>query len=254
MRSLRKDAEGHYEVALPFKETHQSFPCNWASAQKSLTALAARFERDPELAAEYRMNMSKLIEDGHMEEVGDRGRTQRRGQVWYLPHFAVRHPVKQKLRVVFDCARKWSGVSLNDGLLRGPDLLNSLIGVLSRFRLRRVAFVADIRGMFHQVRVPESQRDHLRVLWWREGMPERGVVVFRMKTHVFGAVSSPSVANFALQQAARDAPARVSAEAREVLLTGAYVDDVMASTDQEEDLVRLMEDVHEASCLARRAP
>ena len=75
--------------------------------------------------------------------------------------------VKRKLRVVFDCARRFAGVCLNDALLKGPDLLNNLVGVLSRFRLRRWAFVADVRGMFHQVRVPEDQRDFLRVLWWK---------------------------------------------------------------------------------------
>ena len=42
---------------------------------------------------------------------------------------------------------------LNNNLLHGPDLTNTLLGVLIRFRQDRVALHADIEAMFHQVRV-----------------------------------------------------------------------------------------------------
>ena len=47
-------------------------------------------------------------------------------------------------------------------LKTGPDLLNQLVGILLRFRTGRVAVAGDIRAMFHQVRVPEKDRDSLR--------------------------------------------------------------------------------------------
>jgi len=72
--------------------------------------------------------------------------------VWYLPHHAVINPHKPgKVGVVFDCAAKWQGVSLRDVLLRGPDLANSFVGVLTRFRMHPVVVVADVQEMFHQV-------------------------------------------------------------------------------------------------------
>ena len=44
---------------------------------------------------------------------------------WYIPHHGVYHRVKNKIRDVFDCSAKISGMSLNDCFLTGSDLKNS---------------------------------------------------------------------------------------------------------------------------------
>ena len=52
-----------------------------------------------------------------------------------LPHYGVTNINKpNRLRVVFDAAATYSGTSLNQNLLKGPDFLSCLIGVLMRFR------------------------------------------------------------------------------------------------------------------------
>ena len=70
-----------------------------------------------------------------------------------------------KLRIVFDCAAEYQGLSLNKVLMPGPDLVNSLVAVLNRFRRDEIALVADIEAMFYQVRVTPKDRDSLRFLW-----------------------------------------------------------------------------------------
>ncbi|KAL7849251.1 hypothetical protein SRHO_G00208740 [Serrasalmus rhombeus] len=40
-------------------------------------------------------------------------------------------------------------------LLQGPDLTNSLIGVILRFRKEPIGIMADVKSMFHQVRVSD---------------------------------------------------------------------------------------------------
>ena len=53
---------------------------------------------------------------------------------WYLHYYPVQHPRKPgKIRVLFDCAAKYAGLSLNNALMQGPDLVNNLLSVLVRF-------------------------------------------------------------------------------------------------------------------------
>ena len=54
---------------------------------------------------------------------------------------------------------------LNDNLLKGPNLLTSLIIILSRFRLGKYTVIADIDQMFLQLKVRGSDQDGLRFLW-----------------------------------------------------------------------------------------
>ena len=74
------------------------------------------------------------------------------GDTWHIPHHGVNHPHKPgKIRVVFECSAKFVGLSLNSMFYKGPDLTNSLVGVLTRFREDRVAVMADIESIFYQV-------------------------------------------------------------------------------------------------------
>ena len=89
-----------------------------------------------------------------------------------------------------DAAAKCDGVSgLNDKLYTGPDLLNSLVGVLLRFREQRVGLAADIEAMFHQVRIIEEDQPALRFLW-RNLELEHPPDVYQMLVMIFGAASS----------------------------------------------------------------
>ena len=77
---------------------------------------------------------------------------------WYLPHFPVLNPNKPgKVRILFDAAAEYENASLNKNLLQGPDRTNSLVGILMRFRQGNVPLAADIKSMFHQIKVmPED--------------------------------------------------------------------------------------------------
>ena len=67
--------------------------------------------------------------------------------------------------MIFDAAAEYNGNSLNKALLSGPDLLNSLVGVVLQFRNHRVVFSADIEAMYHQVPVNSDDADPLSSFW-----------------------------------------------------------------------------------------
>ena len=101
-----------------------------------------------------------------------------------------------------NAASKYQNVCLNDALLAGPDLLQSLVATIMRFRENPIAITADIESMFLQVQVPPEERGCLRFLW-RESTDEN-VGVYEYQRHVFGARSSPTCANYALQRVGED--------------------------------------------------
>ena len=125
------------------------------------------------------------------------------GKRWFLPHHAVTNPKKSKIRVVFDAAASFAGISLNDKLLKGPDLLQNLLGVLLRFRQEKIAIVADIEQMFHQIRITENNQPAMSFLW-RNLNTSQDPDVYQMTVSIFGMKCSPAIANFVLRKTAEE--------------------------------------------------
>ncbi|PFX14081.1 hypothetical protein AWC38_SpisGene21795 [Stylophora pistillata] len=110
--------------------------------------------------------------------------------------------LKKKFGDHFRIVAAYENIALSwPELMKGPDLTNSPLGVLIRFR-QRIAFMADIEAMFHQVKVPDCDRSFLRFLWWPDGDLSRALAEYQMIVHLFGAVSSPVCAKFALRKTA----------------------------------------------------
>ena len=236
----------HYSISLPLADKNVELPNNVSIARSRLNKLKVRLERDQQFASDYKTFMSDMLEKGIAEVVPKGSENRNDGRVWVLPHHAVYHPHKpDKIRVVFDCAAQFQGISLNDCLLQGPDQTNTLLDVLLRFRMERIAFIADIEGMFNQVYVHEADRDFLRFLWWQDGNTSNEIQQLRMKVHIFGAKSSPSVACYALRRTAEDNKEDFSEEAIETIKRNFYVDDVLKSASDEQTAVRLVHELKE---------
>ncbi|XP_049874507.1 uncharacterized protein LOC126372702 [Pectinophora gossypiella] len=238
-RTTRRTNEG-YETGLLWRSDDYDPPNSYEAALRRLQAIERKLDRDEEMKRRYEKQMNTLIENGYAEvaPTPPKGKT----KIWYLPHFAVMNPQKpEKLRIVHDAAAKVRGVSLNDMLLSGPDLLRSLPGVLMKFRQRRVAVTADIKDMFMRISIRTEDRDMQRFLWRgnrREGPP----VEYRMKSVIFGATSSPCTAIFVknrnAEQYREEYPAAAAA-----IINNHYVDDYLASFDTEEEAIQVSSQV-----------
>lgn len=241
--------DGHYSVCLPVRNKSLRMPNNRSVAEQRALNLRRRFSRDLKFCSEYVTFMENLFKKGYAVKLNSTECEPTEGRTWYLPHHGVRHPVKQKLRVVFDCGASFQGTSLNQQLLQGPDLTSSLVGVLMRFRQETVAVMADVEAMFHQVRVSDEDTDLFRFLWWPDGNHEHELVEHKMLVHIFGATSSPSVATFALQKCATDFEDEFGQEIAKMVKKNFYVDDCLASTVDEDKAITLCADLR--SMLAR---
>ena len=230
--------DGSYQLPLPFKKK-PNMPDNRLQTEKRLMALKKKFEEDKAFEEEYNDFMNELISNGHAEPVDSKNSVQH-GEMWYIPHFAVTHPKKKKTRVVFDCSAKYKNTSLNEHLLQGPDMMNSLVGILCRFRKEEIAISCDIEKMFYNFYVDEEDRDYLRFLWLIDGI----VKEFRMTVHLFGATSSPAVATYGLRKLAQNHQDQFPVAAR-FIERNFYVDDGITSVANVEDAKRLINDARE---------
>ena len=242
MKSTLVNEGNRYRLSLPWRKDPATLPNNLALAQSRLNYLQRRLTKDDDLHQAYTKSVQDYIDKGFARPVTSD--ELRRDRAWYIPHHAVINPNKPgKTRVVFDCAAKYRGVSLNDNLLNGPDLVNSLVGVLIRFRQERVAMIADVEAMFHQVLVREEDSNYLRFLWWENGDMSQPPVPYCMTRHIFGATSSPSCASFALKKCAWDNTEAYSEAAVNTVLKNFYVDDCLKSVADVPTAVALIPEV-----------
>ena len=122
-----------------------------------------------------------------------------------------------------------------------PDLTNSLVGVLTRFRQDRVAFMANIEAMLHPVQVPDEHCNFLRSLWWSDGDLESSIQEYQMTVQFFGAASFPSCCNFTLQETAKDTKPQVGPLVANTIRRNFYVDDCLRSVKVERTGVQLVQ-------------
>ena len=229
-----RHAEGHYEIPLPFRQQDVKLPNNREQALKRVLWQKKKMTQNDKYRRDYVAFINDMVDKGYAEKVPNEALKTEDGKAWYVPHHGVYHPKKpEKIRVVFDCSAKFGGTSLNEQLLQGPDLTNSLVGVLTRFRQEPVAFMGDIEAMFYQVRVPVYQRDFMRFLWWPDGDLNAELAEYRMTVHPFGAVSSPSCSNFALRNAANENEEEIGNAIANTLRRNFYVDDCLRSVGTE---------------------
>ena len=164
-----------------------TLPNNRAMAEKRAHYLKRKFQKGEQYFSYYKDFINEIVENGYAR-VSDR--TPVDGKLWYLCHHGAYHPAKpNKIRIAFDCSAEYASRSIKKELLVGPDMTNQIIGILIRFRQRKVAFVADIEKMFFQVLVSKEHRSLLPFLWWQGGNLSKKLIDHEMCLHGFGGTS-----------------------------------------------------------------
>ena len=83
----------------------------------------------------------------------------------------------------------------------------------------------------------------LRFLWWPNGELTQHLTEYRMTVHLFGAISSPSCASFALRKTADDNREKFLAHVINIIKQNFYVDDCLKSMPSEAEAMALVRDL-----------
>lgn len=231
-----RDENGRYVVALPFKNAPilgQSRDIALARFRK----LEYRLERDTSLKRDYHACLQEYLELNQMELCDPPSKDDT--SHYYIPHHCVVKESSEttKLRVVFDAACKTTnGKSLNDLLLTGPKLHSDIVDILLNFRVHNIVFTADIKHMYRNIAVRNSDWDYQRIVW--RSSPDLPIRDYRLRVVVFGISSSPHAALRVIRQLAHDEADRFPLAAA-VLMRDVFVDDVVSGEDSEVSALNL---------------
>ncbi|XP_076301466.1 uncharacterized protein LOC143219348 [Lasioglossum baleicum] len=198
-----RQPDGRFSVRLPFSSAPELGDSR-RIALRTLESLNGRFRRSAEFQAAYTEFLKAYETLGHMaaaqHPIPSNG--------YYLPHHGVLREASAttKLRVVFNGSMPSSnGKSINDFLLRGPNLLPNLADVLLRWRRHAFVFSADIEKM-------------------------GGVIDYELSTVTYGLACAPYLAIRCLHQLAKVEEQRYPRGSR-IVLRDIYMDDVLAGAD-----------------------
>lgn len=196
LHNTTRRVAGRWETGLLWRSDEPSLPNNYNMAVRRMEALERKLAKDEELRKKVQGMIEEYLAKGYAHRItAAELEYSMPGRVWYLPLGVVRNPRKPaKVRLIWDAAARTEGVSFNDMMLKGPDMLTALPVVLLRFRQNRIAFSGDIKEMFHQFRIRQEDRQAQR-FFYREH-PEAQAQIFVMDVATFGAACSPCIAQY----------------------------------------------------------
>lgn len=247
LNETTKQTGDRYETGLLWKSEDINLPESKFRAMQRLKCVERKCLQNKNFGQEYCEKLQGYETKGYIRRLSPEEAAIEGPRSWYLPHFAVENINKKKIRIVFDAASKSHGISLNDVLLAGPDLLQSLVAILWKFRQRKFGFCGDVKEMFHQVRIREEDRSSQRFLW-RNLEYQRPPDVYEMMVMTFGSTCSPVCAQYVKNLNAEKYASEP--DIRDAIIKKFYVDDYLDSKDTEEEAIKTVTEVCKIQKLA----
>ncbi|XP_054724753.1 uncharacterized protein LOC129235094 [Uloborus diversus] len=227
------------------EEKIAQLPSNRHIAEKRLFNVTHRL-KSLRKYEEYDNILKQWLEEGVIEAVPN---NELHFKGHYLPHHPVFKPssITTKVRPVFDALCKVNrSPSLNDCLVKGPNLIEEIPSILLGFRGKSIGVTSDIRRAFLQIELRKEDRDFLRFLWWEKGK----LKVLRHTRVVFGVRPSPFLLGAVISFHLSKVPPDQNDIARK-LDRLFYIDNCVTSVDNEKDLVDFVKSSTEILAEAR---
>ncbi|XP_048579343.1 uncharacterized protein LOC125560937 [Nematostella vectensis] len=226
-------------TSYPWLTDPTTLPDNYDIALATLKKTEHTLLKDEQWADTYKRQMEDIVARGVARKLSDQEKEGWNVPAFYICHLAVSNPRSQStpVRIVFNSSQVCHGASLNSYLAKGPDgYMNSLLGILLRWREEQVALVGDIKKMFNSVLLRPLEQ-HCHRFLWRDLQTDRDPDVYVMERVNMGDSHAPAISTEAIYKTA-DLFREDSQEAAELLEKSSYVDDFIDSFPSKEDAVK----------------
>ena len=186
---------GQYTTPLPWLENMDKteIPSNRAIAYHRAKGMIAKMSTYPSLFLKLKDIFDEYLKRGFISKTDSSNYDE--DSCSYLPWHVVHKSssLHTKVRVVFDasCKDRRLGLSLNDFLWKGPNLVNSLVEILLRFRIYKIASSSDIEKAFLTIKIQKSDRRYLRFFYLKD--PESKnfeLATYNFEINIFGSRAS----------------------------------------------------------------
>ena len=231
-RNLSFNSEDNsWTAEYPWIKDPHKLPNNHKVAMAKLAATERRLRKNADHAKVYDEQIKDMVARNVARKLSEEELTNYTGPTHYIAHHEVLKPESKStpVRIVFNSSANYMGHVLNEYWAKGPDLLNNLLGVLIRFRENRVAFMGDIRKMYHTVKTSELDQHTHRFLW-RDMDSTREPDTYIIQRVSFGDKPSGTIATVALRKTA-EMMRKNYLEAADIIQTNTYMDDIIESKD-----------------------
>ena len=229
--------KGRWVAKYPWVRNPDELPDNRKLAIQMMMSTEKRLDRNSSKSEVFHRQMDELVERGVARSVSKEEILKYEGPKYYINYHGVMNPSSSStpFRIVFNSSAKYCGSSLNEFLAKGPSLLNSLFGILLRWRQKQYGFVGDISKMFHSIEIPYAdQMTHL--YFWRSGNKEKTLEesLYAITKVNMGDRPSACIAQVCLRKAA-EAYQEEYPEAGDIIKRSSYMDDIATSTSSREE-------------------
>lgn len=231
-------SSGRFCVRLPLKGSPDCLGESYNLAKRRLLSLEKRFHRQPNVKLQYFDFIQEYTDLKHLSISS----ILKPEPSYFLCHHAVfKNSESTQTRVVFDgSAPTTSGYSINDILMTGPNMQDSLLSILIRARQYKYVLTGDIEKMYRQVQVHEDDQN-LQLILWRNDETEP-VQTLKLGTVTYGLTSSSYLSTRCLWQLGEECH---DPTIKTVIQHDFYIDDLYTGCDSIEELKYIYKSVVE---------
>ncbi|XP_055768950.1 uncharacterized protein LOC129844827 [Salvelinus fontinalis] len=221
--------EPHWDTKYPWIQDPSSLPDNRSGVEATFLRTEKQLKKEPEWRIAYTAQVHEMVERRAAKKLTKELIASWKGPVWYVSHLVAANPhsLTTPVRLVWNSSQKFRGVSMNDLLLKGPDVLNPIRAVLLRFRRGVNAALGDIKKMYNSVWLEDLEM-HLHRFLWRD-TEEEEIEEYAITRVNIGDRPAGCIAQLAMRETSKLPMFAHLEEERRILEEDTYVDDILTS-------------------------